>query len=79
MHRIPAASRRVLALVMLALAVMVLIAAASGWLTGTPGDREPQRPAPDAPVRVVKAPAEPAVDRMPACRSCVAGTPGLRL
>jgi hypothetical protein len=73
MHRIPWSSRLVLALV--ATLVYLAVLATGGWLLQA-GETQPQRPAPDAKVRVVKAPAERVVDRMPPCPTCEMGGPG---
>jgi hypothetical protein len=77
MHWIPWSSRLVFALV--ATFVYLAVLATGGWLALQAGATQPQRPAPDAKVRVVKAPAEPVVDRMPTCPACEMGGPGRRI
>ena len=77
MHRITWSSRLVFALVAAIFYGAVL--ATGGWLTLKAGDMQPQRPAPDAQVRVVKAPAEPVVVRLSPCPACVVGEPGRAL
>jgi hypothetical protein len=79
MHRITWSSRLFWPFVAAVACVATLVGLAAGWLAGSIGDTQPQRPAPDAQVRVVKAPAEPAVERIPLCRTCEMGGPGRTL
>ena len=77
MHRIPWSSRLAGVLVIASLAF--LTGTALGWLAGEIDAARQQRPPADAPVRVVKVPAEPVVDRLPACRTCEMGGSERRL
>lgn len=70
-------SRLVTTLAVAAVSIAAIAAAVSTWAER---GSAPRRPAADASVRVVKAPPEPAVDRLPAvCRTCTLGGPGRQL
>lgn len=59
-------------------ATAVSIAAAAATWAGR--ETAPQRPPADAPVKVVKSPAAPAVERLPAvCATCTMGGPRRQL
>lgn len=61
-------SRLVTNLAVAAVSIAAVAAALSAWAGR---ERAPQRPPADAVVEVVKAPPQPAVDRLPAlCRTC---------
>jgi len=62
-------SPRLISALPLALAGLAALAADT-WLAGQAGGPHPPRPAADAPVRVVKAPARPAIDRLAPCPAC---------
>ena len=71
------ASRLVPTLAATAVSIAAIAAAAATWAGREPA---PQRPPADAPVRVVKSPAPPAVDRLPVpCATCTMGAPGRQL
>ncbi len=72
-------SRLVTAVAVTAVSLAAIAAALSSWVGR---DRVPERPAADAPVKVVKVQAAPApaVDRLPgACATCTLGAPGRQL
>ncbi len=72
-------SRLVTAVAVTAVSLAAIAAALSSWVAR---DRAPERPAADAPVRVVKVKAAPApaVDRLPGvCATCTLGAPGRQL
>ncbi len=64
----------------LAVAAVSIAAIGAALSASTGGGSAPQRPPADAPVRVVKSPPQPAVDRLPAlCRHCELGAAGRQL
>jgi hypothetical protein len=58
-----------------AVACLVIMLAAGHELQGRLGAGVVQRPAADAPVNVVKAPADPAIDPVAVCVTCAMGAP----